>query len=74
MAEEFTSDYLLNKKIRIYQPTDGYRASSDAVLLSAMPDDNIRNAKILDVGSGTGAISLCLAHRLQKNNVQITWR
>lgn len=72
MAEDFTADYLLDKKIRIYQPTNGYRASSDAVLLSAMPDNDVKNAKILDVGSGTGAISLCLAHRLQKNNVQIT--
>lgn len=72
MAENYTADYLLDKKIRIYQPTDGYRASSDAVLLSAMPNGNVKNAKILDVGSGTGAISLCLAHRLQNNNVQIT--
>ena len=71
MAEDFTDDYLLDKKVKILQPIDGYRASSDAVLLSAMPDNNIKNARILDVGSGTGAVSLCLAHRLQKNNVQI---
>ena len=71
MAEDFTEDYLLDKKVKILQPIDGYRASSDAVLLSAMPDDNIKNVRILDVGSGTGAISLCLAHRLQNNNVQI---
>jgi len=71
MPENYTNDYLLDKKVKIYQPIDGYRASSDAVLLSAMPDSNLRNTRILDVGSGTGAISLCLAHRLQNNNVQI---
>ena len=71
MAANFTNDYLLDKQVKIFQPIDGYRASSDAVLLSAMPDDDLKNARILDVGSGTGAVSLCLAHRLQKNNVQI---
>lgn len=71
MADNFTNDYLLDKRIKIFQPENGYRASSDAVLLSAMPDSDTKNAKILDVGSGTGAISLCLAKRLQKNNVQI---
>lgn len=72
MPETYTSDYLLDKKIRIFQPVDGYRASSDAVLLSAYVTSDTKNAKILDVGSGTGAVSLCLAHRLQHNNVQIT--
>ncbi|MBR1600629.1 MAG: methyltransferase domain-containing protein [Alphaproteobacteria bacterium] len=71
MANNYTDDYLLDRKIKILQPLSGYRASGDAVLLSAMPDNKLHNAKILDVGSGTGAVSLCLAHRLQKNNVQI---
>lgn len=71
MTDNFTNDYLLDKKVKIFQPADGYRASSDAVLLSAIPEDDVQNARILDVGSGTGAVSLCLAHRLQKNNVQI---
>ena len=68
---EYTNDYLLNLKVKIFQPVDGYRASTDAVLLSSLPH-NIKNGdKILDVGSGTGAISLCLAHRLHHHNVQI---
>lgn len=71
MPIEFTEDYLLDKRVKIMQPTNGYRASSDAVLLSAMVDDVKANAKILDVGSGTGAVSLCLAQRLQKQQVQI---
>lgn len=69
----YTNDYLLNKKIKIFQPEDGYRASTDAVFLSSMIDENkvANKAKILDVGSGTGAISLCLASRLKDKNVEI---
>ena len=71
MPDTYTADYLLDKQVRIFQPIDGYRASSDAVLLSAMVDEVKHGTKILDVGSGTGAISLCLAQRLQKHNVKI---
>ena len=68
---EYTNDYLLDKKVKIFQPVNGYRASTDAVLLSSLV--RIKNGDgILDVGSGTGAVSLCLAHRLQNLNPQIT--
>ena len=71
MLSDFTQNYLLDKKVKICQPVDGYRASSDAVLLSAMVASVCENARILDVGAGTGAISLCLAHRLQEKKVKI---
>lgn len=62
---DYTNDYLLDKKVKIFQPVNGYRASTDAVLLSSLAQ--IKNGdSILDVGSGTGAVSLCLAHRLPK--------
>lgn len=32
---DYSEDYLLNKRVKIFQPTDGYRASTDAVLLAA---------------------------------------
>ena len=64
MLPPYSEDYLLDKKVKIYQPLDGYRASSDAVLLSATVNFQSDKIKILDVGSGTGAISLCLAKRL----------
>ena len=69
----YTNDYLLNKKIKIFQPIDGYRASTDAVFLSSLVDEDKinKNTNILDVGSGTGAISLCLASRLKDKNVEI---
>ena len=60
---EYTNDYLLDKQVKILQPVSGYRTSTDAVLLSSLPDKLKAGDKILDVGSGTGGISLCLAHR-----------
>ncbi len=60
---DYSEDYLLDKQIKILQPLDGYRASSDAVLLSSLVHTVKKGDKILDIGSGTGAISLCLSHR-----------
>ncbi len=68
---EYTNDYLLNHKVKIFQPVNGYRASTDAVILSALPEKIKNKDRILDIGSGTGAISLCLAHRLQQYDIQI---
>lgn len=67
----YTNDYLLDKQVKIFQPVDGYRASTDAVLLAAMVKTDTKNVRILDVGSGTGAVSLCLAQRFQQHNVEI---
>lgn len=69
---EYTNDYLLNKKVKIFQPVNGYRASTDAVLLSSLPAKIKCGDTILDVGSGTGAVSLCLAQRLLSLNLSIT--
>ena len=69
MLPTYTEDYLLDQKVKIFQPTAGYRASADAVLLSSMVNVSRMQSKILDVGSGTGAVSLCLAYREQKNDI-----
>ena len=71
--QDYTNDYLLDKKVKIFQPVNGYRASTDAVFLSSILDENNvkEGDKILDVGSGTGAISLCLASRLKDKKVEI---
>ena len=66
---EHTNDYLLDKKVKIFQPVNGYRASSDAVLLSSLPHNLKPDDNILDVGSGTGGIALCLSHRFPQNSV-----
>ena len=65
----FTNDYLLDKKINIFQPVSGYRASSDAVILSSLIANIKSDDNILDVGSGTGGISLCLAHMFKQNQI-----
>lgn len=66
---EYTNDYLLDKQVRILQPVNGYRTSSDAVLLSSLINGIKESENILDVGSGTGGISLCLAHRFPENQI-----
>ena len=69
---DYRQYYLLDKSVTIYQPKNGYRASTDAILLSSVVNKIKKNDKILDVGSGTGAISLCLAHRFRDLAPKIT--
>lgn len=68
----YSNDYLLNKQVTIFQPLNGYRASTDAIILSSLVNKVKPGDKILDVGSGTGAISLCLAARFREKEPQIT--
>ena len=62
MDNSFTTDDFLGGKIKLRQPVDGYRATSDAVLLAAAAFPK-KGQKILDVGTGTGAVGLCLSAR-----------
>lgn len=68
---DYSENHLLDRKVKIYQPDDGYHASSDAVLLASAVLDVKQNDNILDVGSGTGAVSLCLAHRLKDKGMSV---
>jgi len=67
---EYHQDYLLDKKVKMYQKKDGYKTSSDAVLIASLIDNLADDAKILDVGSGSGGISLCLAYRFPKAQIK----
>ena len=58
-----TEDSLLGGRVRIAQPPDGYRAAIDPVLLAAATAAE-PGERVLDVGAGTGAASLCLATRV----------
>ena len=69
--QPYTQDYLLDKQVKIFQPVDGYRASTDAVMVSSLVHQIKNGDKILDVGSGTGAISLCLASRFQSQHPEV---
>jgi tRNA1(Val) A37 N6-methylase TrmN6 len=58
-----TKDLFLGGQLTLTQPSTGYRAGSDAVLLAAAvaagPGD-----RVLDMGCGVGTAGLCLAQRL----------
>jgi tRNA1Val (adenine37-N6)-methyltransferase len=56
------NDYFSFKQFTIYQDKSAFKVGTDGVLLGACADiDNAR--KILDIGSGSGLISIMLAQR-----------
>ena len=69
VSEYWTEDKLLDGRVTFLQPRHGYRAAIDPVLLAAAVPARSGD-RILDLGSGTGAASLCLAARLR--DVQVT--
>ena len=56
------NDYFSFKHFTIYQHRSAFKVGTDGVLLGAYADiSGVRN--ILDIGSGTGLISMMLAQR-----------
>ena len=60
----FTEDRLLGGRVRLRQPTIGYRVAIDPVFLAASVPAEPHQI-VLDVGCGAGAAMLCLAARVQ---------
>lgn len=59
----WTEDALLDGRVRLRQPAEGYRVAIDPVLLAAaVPATAIES--VLDIGCGVGAAALCLALRV----------
>jgi tRNA1(Val) A37 N6-methylase TrmN6 len=58
----FTRDALLAGKVALWQPTRGYRVAVDPVLLAAAVEPKAGD-RVLDMGCGVAAISLCLLAR-----------
>lgn len=62
MDQEVKEDRLLDGRVRVQQPTRGYRAGMDAALLAAAcpvgPSD-----RLIEAGSGVGAVLLQIAAR-----------
>jgi tRNA1(Val) A37 N6-methylase TrmN6 len=58
-----TLDRFLNGRITVAQPVSGFRAGHDSLLLAAaVPAEP--NSSVLELGSGAGVASLCLAARV----------
>lgn len=68
MNENISIDSFLSGKIQVYQNDSGYKSGTDAVLLASIIETKPRQ-KILDMGSGVGVASLCLACRVPNIDV-----
>jgi tRNA1(Val) A37 N6-methylase TrmN6 len=62
-SSDISTDTLLGGQVTILQPRHGYRAAIDPLLLAASVKAE-KGHQVLDVGSGTGAVALCLASRI----------
>ena len=63
VPDDFTEDHLLNGRVALRQPRQGFRAGLDAVLLAAFIPAKPGEA-VLEAGPGSGAAFLCLAARV----------
>ena len=75
-ADTATSeDAFLGGALRILQPTAGYRAGLDAVLLAAAaPLQEGSAQQVLDVGAGVGVVGLSVAQRAETAHVTLLER
>jgi tRNA1Val (adenine37-N6)-methyltransferase len=60
---DLSHDAFLCGRLHLWQPLKGYRAATDPVLLAACVDTRA-GQRVLDLGCGAGAASLCLAARV----------
>lgn len=63
MGNAVTEDRLLGGRVQLIQPTRGYRAGIDPVFLAAAVPA-AHGDRVLDLGAGAGAATLCLAARV----------
>ena len=59
-----SSDSFLAGQISVCQPADGYRIGTDAVMLAAAINPSRKQARLLDMGAGVGAVALAVRQRL----------
>ncbi len=65
---EHTINNVLGGALRLAQPVKGFRFGTDSVLLSsAVPA--APGHKVLDLGTGSGVVAACIAHRVQETYV-----
>lgn len=75
-VEPRTDDAFLGGALQLLQPSAGYRAGLDAVMLAAAvpPPGNGAPLRVLDVGAGVGTAGLCLARRVEEAQVTLLER
>ncbi len=61
-----THDAFLGGRLQLHQPSRGFRAGVDSVMLAAAVPDG---AAVLELGSGAGVAALCLAARVADADV-----
>ncbi len=54
---------VLNKRVRLYQPENGFRTSLDSVMVAAACPIQSQQS-LLDIGCGVGSIGLCVLKRV----------
>ncbi len=64
MAEAVTQDAVLDGRVILHQPAEGYRVAVDSVLLAAAVPA-VAGQRVFEPGVGTGAAALCLARRVE---------
>ena len=65
---EATKNGFLGNRLQIAQPKRGHRSGTDAVLLASSLTPRPRD-KVLELGSGAGVATLCLAWRCPKTQI-----
>lgn len=69
IKEDEIVDDLEYKNLKIIQKKKGFKFGMDAVLLSDFTKNIKRNAKVLDLGTGTGIISILLAGKTELSEI-----
>lgn len=68
LPPSISTDLFLNGKLKVYQSKEWFKSGSDAVFLSAFP--HISTGSVLEVGCGTGVVSLCLARQFPNIKIE----